>query len=62
MNTLLKIKSGREEGEEKRDDLWRRKGIVGDWKNWLDEKGVEKLKSATDTYYSKLAEEFKNGS
>ena len=58
----FKNKSGREEGEEKRDDLWRRKGIIGDWKNWLDEKGIEKLKPATDTYYSKIAEEFKNGS
>ena len=32
----FKSKSGRTEGQEQRNDLWRRKGIVGDHANWFN--------------------------
>ena len=35
-NSFKHKSRGRNPGQEVRSDLWRRKGIVGDWKNWFD--------------------------
>lgn len=43
-------KSGREEGKEKRNDLWRRKGIVGDYKNWFTDECYEVLEPHYNRY------------
>lgn len=53
-------RSGRHEGEEKRDDLWRRKGINNDWENWFDEKDIQHTQDIQDAYYRKLGFEVQN--
>jgi len=49
-NHDFKKKSGREVGEEKRDDLWRRKGTVGDHINWFNDDCYEALEPYQNLY------------
>ncbi len=35
------VSEGRSPGEEDRKNIWARKGIVGDWHNWLDDELIE---------------------
>lgn len=56
----FKSKSGREAGQEKRNDIWRRKGIVKDWENWFDDEMLAKTQKEHALYYSILETE-KNG-
>ena len=51
----FKAKAGRSEGQESRKDLWRRKGIVGDWKNWYTEKMIEDTQEEFDNYFKVLS-------
>jgi len=46
----FKQKSGREVGTEKRDDLWRRKGTVGDYKNWFNDDCYKSLERHQNLY------------
>lgn len=46
--------SGRETGEERRKDHWRRKGITGDWINWFTTEHYELTKEQQDLYWRKL--------
>ena len=46
----FKQKSGREAGQEKRDDLWRRKGMVGDHVNWFNNACYESLERFQNSY------------
>lgn len=46
----FKSKSGREVGEEKRNDLWRRKGVVGDHVNWFTDECYEALEPYQNLY------------
>jgi hypothetical protein len=50
-------KADRSPGDEKRDDLWRRKGIVGDYKNWLNDAMLEYLQPDLDRYNSRVDRE-----
>ena len=54
-NNSFKVKSQRKEGEENRKDLWRRKGVNGDWVNWFDEKMVKDTQEENDRYYELLS-------
>jgi hypothetical protein len=47
-------RAGRKPGEEKRDDVRRRKGIVGDWQNWFDGDMLEATQHAHDQYLVRL--------
>lgn len=49
----FKAKSGRKPGSEDRKDLWRRKGVVGDWENWFDDEMIEKSQELYDKYYER---------
>lgn len=40
----------REPGNEERDNLWHRKGIVGDWNNWYTDKMIKETQMEFDTY------------
>jgi len=46
----FKNRSGRKAGQEKRDDLWRRKGVVGDHVHWFDDECYEALKPYQNVY------------
>jgi len=46
----FKRKSGRQVGEEKRDDLWRRKGMVGDHVNWFNDDCYKALEPYQNLY------------
>ena len=56
----FKRKSGREEGEENRQNEWRRKGIEGDWKNWYTKRMIEKSNKVWNRYW-KILEDEENG-
>jgi hypothetical protein len=49
-------KANREVGDEKRSDLWRRKGIQGDWENWFDD-GMINVTEEIDTIYWNIVRE-----
>jgi hypothetical protein len=53
----FKNKSGRNTGQEKRNDVWRRKGVIGDWVNWLTPDLVEATQDAYDNYVTRLLKE-----
>jgi len=50
----FKNKSGREPGAEVRNDRWRRKGIIGDWVNWLSLEEVRATEYLQNMYWEKL--------
>jgi hypothetical protein len=50
----FKNKSGREPGAEVRNDRWRRKGIIGDWVNWLSLEEVKSTEYLQNKYWEKL--------
>jgi len=50
-------KSGREPGQEKRVDEWRRKGVNDDWKNFFTKEMYEDGKLAQETYRMLTANE-----
>jgi len=51
-NHSFKKKSGREVGEEKRNDLWRRKGTVGDHVNWFNDDCYKAVEPYQNLYNS----------
>jgi hypothetical protein len=51
-------KSNRKPGEEKRSDLWRRKGIVGDWTNWFDDELYLSTLDDTNNYETLMDEHY----
>jgi hypothetical protein len=56
INSLIKKhsfrnKSGREPGQEKRKDEWKRKGVNDDWVNWFTPEMYENGKLLQETYY-----------
>lgn len=53
----FRTKSKRKPGVEKRNDIWRRKGIVGDFANWFNEDMMEATKDVSMSYWSKLKTE-----
>jgi len=53
-------KASRKQGNEKRGDLWRRKGVAGDWKNWFDDEMIEEIKSTQEKYQELLLREHGN--
>jgi len=55
----FKTKSGREVGTEKRNDLWRRKGIIGDYMDWFDEEMMDGTKEWNDIYWEKVNAEIR---
>jgi hypothetical protein len=58
----FKTKSkGRSKGEEVRGDLWRRKGILGDWRSWYDEEMIEVSRDIQFRYQDIIEQEIKNG-
>jgi hypothetical protein len=52
---------GRGEGQEDRSDLWRRKGVLGDWKNWYDEDMIEASRDVQFRYQDIIEQEITNG-
>jgi len=48
----FKSKSKRSPGEEDRSDLWRRKGISKDWKNWFDDEMIYATSEDDRLYYN----------
>lgn len=50
----FKNKSGREIGKEKRNDRWRRKGVIGDWINWFTVEHLELTHEPQIQYWRKL--------
>jgi hypothetical protein len=52
----FKSKSKRKPGQEKRNDLWRRKGITGDWENHFTEEMLEHTRFHQELYYNSLGE------
>jgi hypothetical protein len=50
----FKNKSGRKPGEEKRNDRWRRKGIIGDWINWFNPRLLNQTADFQHAYWQKL--------
>ena len=52
-------RAGRKAGDENRNDVWRRKGIIGDWINWFDGEMFDATKSDWDIYWN-LIESSKN--
>lgn len=50
----FKTKSGRRRGKEKRDDYWRRKGVMKDWKNWFDDEMIEATEEVQNKYWEIL--------
>jgi hypothetical protein len=59
-NSSFEIKTRRKLGEENRRDMWRRKGIMGDWENWFDEPMINATQKDYDEYYKKLDQEDKS--
>ncbi len=57
----FETKARRKQGDEDRRDLWRRKGILGDWKNWFDDEMIEASRGIQEKYQSIIASEVKNG-
>jgi len=57
----FETKARRKQGDEVRDDLWRRKGILGDWKNWFDAEMIEATRDIQEKYQGIIASEVKNG-
>lgn len=55
----FKSKSGRKRGNENRKDEWRRKGVNGDYVNWLDDKMLKESQWMFDKYKKMLALEGK---
>jgi len=53
----FKKKSGRKVGEEKREDLWRRKGINGDHVNWFTPECYEALEAYQNIYIGAIQRE-----
>jgi hypothetical protein len=50
-------KAGRDKGEEKRDDLWRRKGVVGDWKEKFNHEMIERTEFLVVQYNRLIQDE-----
>lgn len=46
--------TGREQGEEERDNGWIRKGIIGDWINWFDVDMLNYTSKAQQQYWKQL--------
>ena len=53
----FKRKSGRDAGEEKREDLWRRKGINGDHVNWFTPECYTALEAYQNIYVGAIQRE-----
>lgn len=51
----FKAKSGRSPGNEDRKNIWRRKGVVGDYLNWFDEGMMYITEEDYATYQEKLS-------
>jgi len=51
--------TGRVPGQERRDDVRRRKGIVGDWENWFDTDMLEATQHVHEQYHLRLHAEEK---
>lgn len=52
----FKSRAKRKPGQEKRDDLWRRKGITGDWENHFDDEMRNATANAHCNYWCYIAE------
>lgn len=50
----FKRKSGRKPGQEQRDDVWRRKGVTGDWENWFTDDMIQRTQEVHRQYYNAL--------
>jgi hypothetical protein len=50
----FKKRTGRELGEEDRKDVWRRKGVTGDWENWFDDELRDATEWAGMEYWQKI--------
>ena len=59
-NNSFSRKANRPAGSEQRNDLWRRKGVIGDWRNWFTEKMIEDTQSDFDRYFEILKESDSN--
>lgn len=57
----FETKSRRKRGDEVRGDLWRRKGVLGDWKNWFDDEMIEATRDIQERYQEIIASEVQNG-
>lgn len=57
----FETKARRKPGDEIRKDLWRRKGVLGDWKNWFDEDMIDATKDIQNEYQKVVASEVQNG-
>jgi len=55
-------RTGRNEGVEKRDDMWKRKGIMNDWVNWFDDDMIKATENIQNKYNSILEREENAGS
>jgi hypothetical protein len=47
-------KTKRKQGQEKRTDVWRRKGVNKDWENWFDQDMIDATEYLQEQYYQKL--------
>lgn len=57
----FKVKTkGRNEGDEDRSDLWRRKGILGEWKTWYDDEMIEASRDMQFRYQDIIQQEIEN--
>lgn len=50
----FKNKSGREPGEEDREDNWRRKGMMLDWINWFNPQMLKETRQNQNEYWTRL--------
>jgi len=60
-NSFKQKSQGREPGQEIRHDLWRRKGILGDWKNWFDDEMIAAISDIQFKYQDIISSENKHG-
>jgi hypothetical protein len=57
----FEVKARRKRGQEDRANLWQRKGILGDWKNWFDDELIEATRGIQEEYQSIIRTEARNG-
>lgn len=60
-NHSFESKAGRKPGNEKRKDLWRRKGVMTDWANWFTENMVKHTMEEQERYWRILMRNSRRG-